>query len=280
MNPGQSVGLRSARGNKQTASSGNSKAVERVQRRPNFGISRLGPELNAVITGASSAIGGAIASAIASTGAAVCLVGRNAARLEAAAAEVRATARAALVCEADLTVDAAIERLVRRLTHEFGTVDVLVHCAGAFTTGKIESTSVKELDALYKANVRLPFILTQRLLPLLRLRAGQIVFINSSQGLQARGTTSLYASTKHALKALADGLRHEINAERIRVMSVYPGRTATARMQALYLAEGRKYQPELLLQPADIAQIVLASLQLPRTAEVTDLAIRPLIKSY
>ena len=240
----------------------------------------MGPELNAVISGASSAIGGAIATAIASTGAAVCLVGRNAARLEAIATKVSTMARAVRVWQADLTVDSAIEDLVRQLRHEFGAVDVLVHCAGAFTTGKFDSTGVVELDALYRANVRLPFILTQMLLPLLKSRPGQIVFINSSQGLQARATTSLYASTQHALKALADGLRQEVNADGIRVLSVYPGRTATARMKGLFEAEGRNYQPELLLQPEDIAQIVLASLQLPRTAEVTNLEIRPLIKSY
>jgi len=239
----------------------------------------MGPELNAVITGASSAIGGAIATAIASTGAAVCLVGRNTARLEAVASKA-SPARALLIYEVDLTVDSAVEELVRQLKDKFGCIDILVNCAGIFSTGKIESTDVRELDALYAANVRLPFSLTQALIPLLRARAGQVVFINSSQGLQARATTSLYASTQHALKALADGLREEVNAEGIRVMSVYLGRTATARMKALYSIEGRKYRPELLLQPEDIAQMVMASLQLPRTAEVTRLEIRPLIKSY
>lgn len=280
MNSGQSVGLPSARGNKRTASSDDLKVVERAQDRPDLGTSRLGPELNAVVSGASSAIGRAIATAIASTGAAVCLLGRSSTRLEAVATEVRATARAVLVCAGDLTFESAVEEMVRRLSHEFEAIDVLVHCAGAFTTGRIESTCVKELDALYKANVRLPFMLTQSLLPLLRLRRGQIVFINSSQGLQARATTSLYASTQHALKALADGLRQEVNAEGIRVLSVYLGRTATDRMKALYMGEGRKYQPELLLQPADIAHMIMASLQLPRTAEVTNLEMRPLIKSY
>ena len=240
----------------------------------------MGPEQNAVITGASSDIGAAIATAIASTGASVCLVGRNAPRLKAIADKLSATARAVMVYEADLTVDSAVKKLVRRLRQRFEAIDVLVHCAGAFTKGKIESTRVQALDDLYRTNVRLPFILTQSLLPLLRLRPGQIVFINSSQGLEARATTGLYASTKHALKAFADSLRQEVNAEGIRVLSVYPGRTATARMKALYKAEGRKYQPKLLLQAEDIAQIVIASLQLPRTAEVTNLEIRPLIKSY
>jgi NADP-dependent 3-hydroxy acid dehydrogenase YdfG len=67
-------------------------------------------------------------------------------------------------------------------------------------------------------------------------------------------------------------LRQEVNADGIRVLSVYPGRTATARMKSsLYEIEGRKYQPELLLQAEDIAQIVITSLQLSRTAEVTNL---------
>jgi NADP-dependent 3-hydroxy acid dehydrogenase YdfG len=200
--------------------------------------------------------------------------------LESVAAELRATARAVIVCEGDLTAKSAIKKLVRRLKREFGTIDVLVHCSGTYARGTIETSRVKELDALYRTNVRLPFMLTQTLLPLLRARQGQIVFINSSQGLQARGNTSLYASTQHALKAIADGLRQEINAEGVRVLSVYPGRTATSRMEALFRAEGRQYWPELLLQAADIAQMVIASLQLPRTAEVTNLEMRPLIKSY
>jgi NADP-dependent 3-hydroxy acid dehydrogenase YdfG len=106
------------------------------------------------------------------------------------------------------------------------------------------------------------------------------VFINSSQGLQARGNTGPYAATQHALKAVADSLRQELNADGIRVLSIFPGRTATPRMKALYEIEGWPYRPELLLQAEDIAQLVLNALLLPRTAEVTNVEIRPLIKSY
>jgi len=236
--------------------------------------------VNAIVTGATSGIGCAIATAIASTGAAVCLVGRNATRLEAMAAQISPMARAVLVCEADLTIDYAVKELSQQLRDKFGHIDILVHCAGIYSRGLIELSAVEELDALYTTNVRLPYILIQALLPLVRPRFGQIVFMNSSQGLEARAGTGLYASTQHALKAFADALRKEVNAEGIRVLSVYLGRTATARMKALYAAEGTEYRPELLLQPGDIAQIVMASLQLPSTAEVTNLEIRPLIKSY
>ena len=240
----------------------------------------MGPEQNAVITGASSEIGGAIATAIASTGASVCLAGRNAARLKATANKLSATARTVKVYEADLTVNSAVEELVRRLRHKFEAIDVLVHCAGAFTKEKIESTRVQELDALFRTNVRLPFIFDSESVAAPQIAAWADRIHKLFTRIGGRSTTSLFASTQHALKAFADGLRQEVNAEGIRVLSVYPGRTATARMKALYKAEGRKYQPTLLLQPEDIAQIVIAALQLPRTAEVTNLEIRPLIKSY
>jgi NADP-dependent 3-hydroxy acid dehydrogenase YdfG len=86
-------------------------------------------ELRAVITGASSGIGGAIATAIASTGASVCLIGRDPGRLKEIAAIAQTTARMVLLHEADLTRDRAIPDLVQRIQSKFGALDVLVHCA-------------------------------------------------------------------------------------------------------------------------------------------------------
>jgi NADP-dependent 3-hydroxy acid dehydrogenase YdfG len=237
-------------------------------------------ELNAVITGASSGIGKAIALAIASAGGSVCLVGRDQQRLEDVAEAARAAARRALVFRTDLSADHAIEDLVRYVKQDFESLDTLVHCAGAHGMGSLEETPVDQLDALYRMNVRTPYALTQALLPQLKSRKGQIVFINSSQGLQARAKSGAFAATQHALKALTDSLRQEINAEGIRVLSIYPGRTATPRIKAVYEVEGQPYRPELLLQPDDVARVVVNTLQLPRTAEVTNIEIRPLIKSY
>jgi NAD(P)-dependent dehydrogenase (short-subunit alcohol dehydrogenase family) len=63
------------------------------------------------------------------------------------------------------------------------------------------------LDWQYHTNVRAPYLLTQALLPLLRRQQGQVVFLNSSVGLAARGQVGPYAATKHALKAIADSFR-------------------------------------------------------------------------
>jgi NADP-dependent 3-hydroxy acid dehydrogenase YdfG len=126
----------------------------------------------------------------------------------------------------------------------------------------------------------MPFALTQALLPLLKSQQGQIVFINSAQGLLAKPNTGPFAATQHALKAITDSLRQEVSSDGMRVLSIFPGRTATPRMKALYEIEGRPYRPELLLQPEDIAQVVLNALLLPRTAEITNIELRPCVKSY
>jgi len=136
------------------------------------------------------------------------------------------------------------------------------------------------LDLQYSTNVRAPYLLTQRLLPLLITSRGQIVFINSSVGLAAnRPNIGQYAATKHALKALAESLREEVNPKGVRVLSAYLGRTATPMQEALFRAEGNTYHPETLLQPEDVASMIVHALMLPSTAEVTDINIRPMRKS-
>jgi NADP-dependent 3-hydroxy acid dehydrogenase YdfG len=109
-------------------------------------------------------------------------------------------------------------------------------------------------------------------------RQGQIVFMNSSQGMNARANAGQYAATKHALKALADSLRDEVNDAGLRVLSVFLGRTATPMQRDIHAYEQRSYHPDHLLQPEDIAAIVIKTLTLPRTAEVTEVHIRPLKK--
>jgi len=232
----------------------------------------------AVVTGASSGIGKAIALGLVAQGATLCLVGRRLETLGAAAESAQGTPCRPLCYQIDLTLDEDIRRLAARLQHDFGYIDLLIHSAGVISLGRLESAPIEDLDRQYRTNVRAPYALTQALLPMLRLRQGQIVFINSSAGLSAGANVSQYAVTKHALKALADSLRAEVNTEGLRVLSVYPGRTATPMQAAVHNVEGCPYHPERLMQPDDVAAVVINALSLPRSAEVTDIHIRPLTK--
>ena len=232
------------------------------------------------MTGATGGIGGAIATALANDVAAVCLVGRNESKLAALPQLMRTNSSVVEAWPADLTDDLQIQRLSSQAATRLGRLDILVHCAGTIAHGKLEESSVETLDGQYAANVRGPYSLTRELLPLLKRPRGQIVFINSSAGLRAPINAGQFSATQHALKALADAFREELNAESVRVLSVFPGRTATPRVEAMHRREERRYEPELLLQPSDVASVVLNALALPWTAEVTNISIRPMLKSY
>jgi NADP-dependent 3-hydroxy acid dehydrogenase YdfG len=112
----------------------------------------------------------------------------------------------------------------------------------------------------------------------LKQAQGQVVFINSSAAIKASAANVLYAATKHGLKAIADGLRDEVNHAGVRVISVYAGRTATPMQVSVHEFEGRPYHPELLLRAEDVVDVVLAALSIPPSGEVTDISVRPMSK--
>jgi NADP-dependent 3-hydroxy acid dehydrogenase YdfG len=236
-------------------------------------------EQTGLVTGATSGIGKAIALSLAAAGMTLGLVGQDASRLEAVSSEVRRHSVRAESYRADLSSDADVRRLSSDLKEELGSLDVLIHSAGIFRMGPILEAPVDDLDELYRVNVRAPYFLTQVLLPMLSARRGQVVFINSSAGITARAEVGAYAASKHALKAIADALRSEVNDLGVRVISVYPGRTATPQQEKIHEQEGKPYRSERLLQAEDVAKAVLDALAMPRTAEVTDIHIRPMNKS-
>ncbi|HEX5483015.1 MAG TPA: SDR family oxidoreductase [Terriglobia bacterium] len=234
--------------------------------------------LVAAVTGASSGIGRAIAVALAREGADVWAIGRNAEALAQTVGEAEQFSQASsFTC--DLSSPEDVDSLIRRI--EADRLDILVHSAGVFHSGRTETARVEDLDSEYAVNVRAPYQLTQGLMAHLVAARGQVVFINSSAGLDARhANLGQYSATKHALKALADSLREELNPKGVRVLSVFPGRTATPMQEDRFREEGRTYHPELLLQPDDVAMMVMHALSMPRTAEVTGIHIRPMQKSY
>jgi len=231
-----------------------------------------------VVTGATSGIGECLALSLVKRGDLVWALGRNAERLGLLASTAAGFTGRLVPVEADLESEHQIEAASRLILGEAKEIDVLAHSAGAMALGSFESLEPSTLDALYRVNIRAPFALTRHLLAALKAAHGQIVFVNSSAGLRASAENALYAATKHGLKALADGLRDEVNPEGVRVISVYPGRTATPMQRSVHDHEGRDFDPDLLLQPEDVVDVVLAALDHPETGEVTDVSVRPMRK--
>lgn len=232
----------------------------------------------AIVTGAGSGIGRAITLGLTTLVDSLLLVGRDAEKLRLVCAEVTALGKGAEPLCIDLATDAGLSELRRFIQTRLTRLDVLVHCAGAYRRGRICDSGTEDLDWHYAVNVRAPCSLTQACLPLIRGSQGQVVFVNSSAGLSARPELAAYCASKSALKAFADALRAEENTNGVRVLSVFPGRTATPLQESIFGLEGRLYAPEVLLQPDDIAQSIVSALALHRSAEITDLMIRGMRK--
>jgi NADP-dependent 3-hydroxy acid dehydrogenase YdfG len=229
-------------------------------------------DARALVAGASGEIGRAIAFNLLQADAEVFMLSRSRARLVQSLPPVNVRERCHYV-EADLTKSDAVERIGAEMSKS-DRLDILVLSSGIYERSREPEALARQIAA----NLLGPYSLVQRLLPLLIKAQGQVVFINSTQGLKAAAGIGQFAATQHAMKAIADSLRDEINGKGVRVTSIFLGRTATERQRAIFGAEGRSYRPELLIQPADVAGIVLSLLQLPRTSEATDIILRPMQK--
>jgi NADP-dependent 3-hydroxy acid dehydrogenase YdfG len=234
----------------------------------------------AVVTGATGAVGRAISEELLQSGATVVAVGSSQRSLDevfhaAGWPEDRVHGEAV-----DLECDKDVERFCVKCLERYRRIEILVHCAGVIELGPIATSALADFDRQYRVNVRAPFQITQRLSGCLVASRAQVVFINSTAGLRASRGGSQYGATKHALKAVADSLRDELNGEGVRVTSIFLGRTASRMQERVFHHEGRPYDGAKLLQPKDVAAVIVRALQLPRTAEITDVWIRPMLKSY
>jgi NADP-dependent 3-hydroxy acid dehydrogenase YdfG len=229
----------------------------------------------AVVTGASVGIGRSVAADLAERGYAVWAVARRAELLEKLAADYPAV----IPAPADLTVDDDVTRLVEHMGRQTPVVSVLIQSAGSYSYGPYDEVPTEPLRRQLAVNVESAYQLTHELLAFMP-GPGDVVFLNSSQGVRATATVGQFAASMHARKALADSLRAEVNERDIRVTTVHLGRTATPRQEEIYDAHDWRYDPELLLQPTDVATMIGTVIALPRTAEVTDISMRPAIKSY
>ncbi len=231
----------------------------------------------AVVTGAARGVGRAIASHLCALGARVLFVARSADELRAAAAE---TGGRGFAFACDITADGAGRSIVEQALGQFGRLDILIHSAGVIAQQRVEEADLSALDDMYRVNVRAAYALTKAALPQLKRTQGQVLFVNSTAtraaNIAGRGG---FAGLQLAVKALADSLRDEVNEDGVRVISLIFGNTATPRQERMHASTGKTYRPERLIQPEDVAQMGCSALALPRTAEVTEIYIRPMMKS-
>jgi NAD(P)-dependent dehydrogenase (short-subunit alcohol dehydrogenase family) len=202
----------------------------------------------AIVTGASSGIGAAIAVQLAEQGADVAVVGRNRDRLAATVQSVESRGRRGVPIEADVTEEGAPERIISEATQAFGGIDILVNAAGVFELAPFEE-SLDALDRQWATNVRAPFALTRAAIRHLRERKGTVLFMSSVAGHIGFPTASGYCTTKGAIENLVKCLAVEEAPNGVRVNTIAPGNVRTSMNEHL-LADDAYEQAMLAATPA------------------------------
>ncbi len=194
----------------------------------------------AIITGASSGIGAAIARELASQGASVVLGGRDLIALDRVAAACIEDGGQVEAVVGDVTAREVQERLVERAIERFGGLDLLVNNAGVSMNARFAELDEEVLREIFEVNFFAAASLTRLAIPELIASRGAILVISSLVGLVATPTRSAYAASKHALHGLFDALRIELRRHGVTVTLVCPGLVATAIRQRALGADGRQ----------------------------------------
>ena len=179
--------------------------------------------LVALVTGASSGIGAALALALAERGAHVVLAARRLDRLDAVAARVRALGPRALAVACDVTRDGDVERAVGVALADLGRVDIAVANAGFGVLGKLEELALEDYRRQFETNVFGVLRTMYATLPELARRRGRLALMGSVSGYLASPGSSAYAMSKFAVRALAKSLRHELRRQGVSVTVLSPG---------------------------------------------------------
>ena len=176
----------------------------------------------AVVTGASSGIGTAIAQGMSGAGAKVALIGRDEERLRVSAESL---AEHHLI-PVDITTDEAPQRIVTETLETFGALNVLVHSAGIFCPKPFAEAPLEDFDQQFRVNVRAPYALTQAALPNLQPN-GIVIFVSSIAGHVGFPNSAAYCGTKGAVELMTKSLAMELAPLGIRVNAIAPGNVRT-----------------------------------------------------
>lgn len=238
----------------------------------------------ALITGAGSGIGRAVAVALAAEGAHVALLGRRASRLDDVAREVDRAGGSASTFAVDVTVRSAVEAVVGDTVARSGGLDILVNNAGLMLLGGLVDGDPDEWDAMVRVNLQGSLYTLRAALPHLIDSAthrgvADVFNVSSAASRQWLAVNGVYAMTKTGLVALTESLRQEVATRGLRVHLVEPGHVSTElhaqnRPEVLAALPTPTHSYEAL-RPQDVATAIVNSALMPPGVCVNDIWIGP-----
>lgn len=235
----------------------------------------------ALVTGASSGIGEAVALALAARGSCVAVAARRAERLHDLVRRIETAGGAAMALPGDVADPAFASRIVEDAVKRFGRLDILVNSAGVMPEGGVESGDLAQWRRGVDVNL-LAALHTSRAAigPMRAQGSGDIINISSTAGRRATGFFNIYSTTKIALTGMTEGLRQEVGGYGIRVCLIAPGATNTELFNCITAPDVREFvqrraQAEGAMKPEDIAAAITFVVTLPPRVNVSDMLIRP-----
>lgn len=233
-----------------------------------------------VITGASSGLGEAAARLLSAEGATLVLGARRVDRIQSLADELIASGGKALAVETDVTNSDQVKALVDAAVKTYGRIDVIINNAGLMPQSLLERVKIDEWDRMIDVNIKgvlygiaaaLPYMTEQK--------SGHIINVSSVAGHKVRPGSTVYAATKHAVRAISEGLRQEVKPYNIRTTIISPGAVATELPTTITDTETaeriNKFYEEVAIPADSFARTVVFAMSQPDDVDINEILFRP-----
>jgi NADP-dependent 3-hydroxy acid dehydrogenase YdfG len=233
-----------------------------------------------VITGASSGLGEAAARLLSYQGAIVALGARRVDRIQSLAKELIGRGGKALAVATDVTDHEQVKKLVDAAVQTYGRIDVMLNNAGLMPHSPLERLKIDDWNRTIDVNIKGVLYGIAAALPHMKQqKAGHIINVSSVAGHKVTPAGAVYAATKHAVRALSEGLRQEVKPYNIRTTVISPGAVATELPDSITerdIGESIHKFYEALAIPADsFARAVAFAISQPEEVDINEILFRP-----
>jgi NADP-dependent 3-hydroxy acid dehydrogenase YdfG len=237
-----------------------------------------------VITGASSGLGEATARFLSAQGASVVLGARRAERIQSLADELTGKGGKALAVRTDVTKFDQVKKLVDAAVQTYGRIDVMINNAGLMPSSPLERLKVDDWDRMVDVNLKGVLYGIAAALPYMKQQnAGHIINVSSVAGHKIRAGGAVYAATKHAVRALSEGLRQEVKPYNIRTTVISPGAVDTELPNSVTepdIAESMRKIYEIAVPAESFARAVAFAIAQPAEIDVNEILFRPTAQEF
>ena len=233
-----------------------------------------------VITGASSGLGEASARLLSAQGASLALGARRIDRLESLADELNGNGGKAIAVATDVTDCGQVKKLADIAVQTYGRIDVIINNAGLMPQSPLERLKIDEWDRMIDVNIKGVLYGIAAVLPYMKQqKSGHIINVSSVAGHIVRPNFAVYSATKHAVRALSEGLRQEVKPYNIRTTIISPGAVASELINSITepdIAENlRKFVEEIAISADSFARTVAFAISQPEDMDVNEILFRP-----